>query len=190
MTSDLAEIAVRHARSRRKRCRSHPSGARRNVYGNRYLRRRGATLRAHPERLSELAGRGSGRPELMRVKAAARLAAFGERAAVRAFDLDAHDWLDDLPSRSVVRSPPWPSTTLKPSESAISSCALAEVRAGGRSSSRTSPRPRPEFVRRSFAEEWEGWRETNHRPRRARSTATNERSWRAGGRRGLLRRSL
>jgi tRNA (cmo5U34)-methyltransferase len=36
--------------------------------------------------------------ELMRVNAASRLATFGDRARVVAFDLDADDWVDGLPS--------------------------------------------------------------------------------------------
>jgi trans-aconitate methyltransferase len=94
--------------------------------------------------------------ELMRAKAAARLAAFGERAVVRAFALDADDWFDDVPS---------------PLRCAVSSMALHHLEAqrkrdlflhlakrlepGGALIIADITATSSEFVRRSFAEQWE-----------------------------------
>ena len=94
--------------------------------------------------------------DLMREKAAARLAPFGERAEVRAFDLDAEGWTGGLPS---------------PLRCAVSSMALHHLE-GRRKKAvfrRLAERMEPggallvadiiattsEFVRRSFAVQWE-----------------------------------
>jgi len=94
--------------------------------------------------------------ELMREKAAARLAPFGERAEVRAFDLDAEGWTGGLPS---------------PLRCAVSSMALHHLEARRKQAlfRRLAERLEPggalliadiiatssEFVRRSFAVQWE-----------------------------------
>lgn len=94
--------------------------------------------------------------ELMRAKAAARLAPFGERAAVRDFELDTDDWFDYLPS---------------PLHCAVSSMALHHLEAqrkrglfrclaerlepGGALIIADITATSSEFARRSFAEQWE-----------------------------------
>lgn len=94
--------------------------------------------------------------ELMRGKAAARLAAFGGRAEVRAFELDADSWTDELPS---------------PLRCAVSSMALHHLEAGRKRHlfSQLAERLEPggglliadiiaapsEFAYRSFASQWE-----------------------------------
>jgi len=94
--------------------------------------------------------------EMMRARAVARLAPFAERAEVRAFDLDADSWLDELPA---------------PLRCGISSMALHHLK-GERKRHlfrRLAERLTPggalliadiiatpsEFVRRSFAAQWE-----------------------------------
>ncbi len=94
--------------------------------------------------------------EVMRARAAARLAPFAERAEVQAFDLDFDGWLDELPA---------------PLRCAVSSMALHHLEAERkrhmlrRLAERLTPggalliadiiATTSEFARRSFAEQWE-----------------------------------